>query len=686
MKRLGVFFLFVFFVAIVSAASFEVHNISIDTSYPYNQNLKGTMNVSFTDVPADTVFWTNKNQSVLLMDILNANGFADSFCDPYGCSTKYDILGEVSSLEFDLGLGEDVFWGFSLTGERVNILDLSFEMESDFSESENVPLIMNFLESPEDAYYNEYSNLDYREPYYGCYKSSSRVLGPKIGSTTYCSKIATYETDRLIVGADVSLEGASGQNLTMTLFDPDLPGGGRSCSYDPSGSYNYCSIDFSESDLLEASTYYLCVGAEEGSVDYKLYMDESSKNYCGFSYTGNQLNTSAALSPNKTKNYAFFLQEAIYADASGLADYNFSALDGALNAFISWKYRNDCSGGCVFPIKLRAGVPQQIGVKNFSVSYYIEDDGEYDKFNISELSVEYALMDFSGVLDFDYLGILMNETGNYEFYVGDSSILNETIRITPAPIIEGIFPVTVPAGINVKITADIDYDNPNASLSYLWNFGDGSSQTTTVPEVYHLFSNITEYEVQVTVTAGNLTNSRKQVITTISPKNYVSLIYGQVGVNLNNTLNNISRFPAWQQRVLEKSLDIMTYQDKLSRIGHKINEAFDDADYLEIAGMLVDLDVPKKVFISEEYSFDFSPGEDINLAAIEEYTSESADEGPESDYIDAIVRWQDNNVAFSTTVKKVSLEKTSGSVYDIFVTYLIRVTVDSDDQSFLVLN
>jgi len=685
MKRLGVILLFVSFVVIASASSFEVHNISVDTSYPYNQFLKGSMNVSFTDVPANTTFRTNMNQSVLLKDVLNVNGYADSFCDPYGCSTRYGIKEEVSSLEFDLALGEEVYWGFSLKGGVVSVRNVSFKMESDFPESKNVPLIMNFLESLEDSFYNEYSDLVFREKWFGCYKPSGEVVGPKIGSTTYCSKIATYETDRLIVGANISLEGVSGENVTMTLYDPDLPAGGRSCSFDPSGAYNFCAIDFSEDDLLKASTYYLCLESEEASVDYKLYKEESSGTYCGFSYSGDQLNTSAALSPNKTKNYALFIQEAIYADASGLDNYNFSEFYGGLNSFISWKYRNDCSGDCVFPIKLRAGVSQTIGVSDFELSYSVDNE-EYDLFNISELDVEYALMNFSGELDFDLLGILMNETGNYEFYVGNESVLNKTIRITPAPIIEGIFPKIIPAGINVLLNADIDYGDPNASLSYTWNFGDGSSQTTSTNEVYHLFNNISEYEVEVTVSVGNLTNSRKQVISTISPKNYVGLIYGQVGINLNNTVENISLFPAWQQRILEDSLDVLTYQDQLDRIGNKIDEAFTDDDYLEIAALLVDLDVPKSVFISEQYTFDFSSGENINLAAIEEYTSEVADEGPESSYIDAIVRWQDENVAFSTTVKKVSLEKTSGNVYDVFVTYLIGATVDSEYQAFLVLN
>ena len=685
MKKLGVVLLLVFFVAVVSASSFELYNITVDTSYSYNNVLRGGMNVSFTDIPANTTFRTNMNQSVLLRDILNVNGYADSFCDPYGCSTRYEIKEEVSSLEFDLDLGEEVYFGFSLSGGLVSVNDVSFSMESDFEESENVPLIMNFLESSEDSYYNEYSDIVFREKYFGCYKSSGEIVGPKIGSTTYCSKVGTYETDRLIVGANISLEGVSGENVTMTLYDPDLPAGGRSCSFDPSGAYNYCPIDFSEDDLLKASAYYLCLEAEGDSVDYKLYKEESSGTYCGFSYSGDLFNTSAALSPNKTKNYALFIQEAIYADASGLNDYNFSEFYERINPFISSKYRNDCSGDCVFPIKLSAGVAQTIGISDFELSYSVDNE-EYDLFNISELDVEYALMNFSGKLDFDELGILMNETGNYEFYIGDKRVLNETIRITPAPIIEGIFPKMIPAGINVLINADIDYDDPNASLSYTWNFGDGSSQTTNTNKVYHLFDNISEYEVEVVVTAGNLTNSRKEVITTISPKNYVGLIYAQVGINLNNTLDNISLFPAWQQRILEESLDVLTYQDQLSRIGNKIDEAFTDEDYLEIAGMLVDLDVPKSVYVSEQYTYDFSPGESINLAAIEEYTSEVADEGSESDYIDAIVRWQDENVAFSTTVKKVSLEKTSGSVYDVFVTYLIRATVDSDYQAFLVLN
>ncbi|MGK0208863.1 MAG: PKD repeat protein [Patescibacteria group bacterium] len=680
------FGIFLIFSLVGVFAAVSVSNVSIDKSYPFNQIMKGELSVNLTNLPTDATLTSSLGHSILVRDLLEKNAAIYS-CDPFDCSTAYSVDDTSDNFTFDLDLAESAEAGFVLSGNSVTVLDISVGMRSDFPAVENIPLRVNFFDSNTTWKYDSFSGTTYRDRYYGCYESNDASTGPILGSVTYCSYLEIFESDSYIVGADLDLNNES-DILRMILYT-DLGSELDRCEFnpgstDPRDRSSSCKMDTPEDMPFAHAFYYLCVEAKDGDSDYLLKRDSTSIEHCSFASPGDGFNSSAARD-NKTRSYGIFTQEAVYSDASAFTGFDFPDLVAASNTYIGQKYGNSCTDGCMFPFKILAGIAQKLTIQDLVVTY-ISDNEQFEENSYVNLDSDLAQMTYSGTLDLLSAGFVMNESGDFILFLDGEEILDEQIKITAAPLIEGVYPTVLPAGINTKIFADVRFRGSNASLSYVWDFGDGSSQTTSKPEVFHTYSNVSRRNVILTVSSGGLSNVFESDVDVISPETYVGFIFDAFSTHLDQVEADIKTFPVWQQKPIESHLKVLDFIDSLKRISRDIDSAIFEIDYLDIARSLNLLDVPARVYVAETSSYDISLADDINVLAVSERTGDSLTDGTESEYASAIARWQDESVTYRVDTKSVKVIRSSGLVENVFVHNLITATLVNDDEAFFIID
>jgi len=687
-----VMILVVFFVSL-ALAGFEVHNISISESYPLNQILVGDLNITVEDFDATTLIESNRNHQATFFDLLDRGLYT---CYPSDCSSDFKVIGSNSTYTVPLS-GARTF-GVYLNGTGIKDINIDFDIDSTFSASGSIPLQIRFFENPENHWswkdFTPLSEAQLRDADYGLYRSQYATTA-KIGTTwTFCQQLYLYETDLVWLGADL-ITGSNTGYVEMMIFDPAT---GNSINSEGSLYYNpnspYGGISFESSEPLSTGYYDFCLRSYNGTSDeYLIYQDRSNNSQTGFNFNSvpgaddfYELYSNAS-SAVKEVSYSIFIMEALYASSDKLEENaNLSGHLAAANSYVSQKYLRDCSQGCYLPFVVY-GIPQNFTLKNLNLDYSTtKGPADTTGAKFYELEEIPATVDFSGVLDLGVLKFPMNRSGIFKLFLDDELLGSWDIRITDAPIINGIYPTTVPAAMKAYLHVDIDYNVTDADLVFDWDFGDGTTAVTYEPKVAHKYANVSEYLVKVSVRDGNLTNQYQTTIYTANPKEYVQLIHQQMSISLNESKADIRTFPEWQKKAIEKALNIVASEDELQRIKNRMDRIVDDAEYLEIATQINAMDLPRKVFVSESYTYNTPTVEDFSISDFAAWNGETLPSDRTSEeHLDAVARWMDVNAEFSVNVRKLSLIRTSGVIEDIMMIYFISFKNKFGGDGYLVL-
>jgi hypothetical protein len=669
MKRFGVILLLVCAMAVTVSASVEVYNYSFKTSYFPFEPISGEINISIVGEDFDSLLTSGDGDSIVLGDFLTDNGVI-YYCSPPDCSNDYSIIS--GSADETLAVGTDkTYLGFVLTGENIAITGLNFNIRSDFNSSIYRPLTIDFFEGGEWKF-NEFSDT-FSQQHWGCYDESANATGPLIGTSSYCEMIEISETGSVYVGADVDL--ADDKNLTMILYPENGGSYLGQCEFNPN-DYPGCKIDADLGEVFEESKYKVCVKADEAT-DYTIY-EESVGPMCGFVYSNGP--------DNSVKDYSIFARTAQYAGSGFFSpdDLDFSALVSAADDLLVERYGRDCSNTCILPMEF-TGIPQSVRVSSVDLDYTVS--GEFYQSNeVSSLESIPASVDFDGILDLSLTGFNISGAGNYGLFLGGEKLFEEEVEQIPAPIITSLSPNNPPAGVPVTFYVGVNFDNPNATLTYIWDFGNGSVKTTVNNSVVHTFPLIKNYSIIVEVSAGgNLTSKKGFVVEAISPREAVNATLMNLRKSLDGVKSKLASFPAWYNSELEELINYTFFDGEFTRLERDYNVSSDDSDLLEIAEKLYSLNIPTNVFIKEETGFEtLTQSEDIDPQIILDFAGGSAYEDL-NEYIDPILRWQTQTVRSEVSTKKISVAWLDGSSDAIFRTYRYNVTSYSDDESYLII-
>ncbi len=666
-------FLFLVCVLIVFvSASVEVHNYSLDKVYLPFDHIRGKINLTIVDEEFGAKVTSNDKGEMRLGKFLGDNGVIYD-CSPSDCSDGYDILSSGKNMSFVVPAFGVVYGGFVLTGDNVEVTGISFDIKSDFAESSNLPISIDFFEGSEWKF-GKFSE-EYSGEKWGCYNLAMPVIGPPIRKSVYCEMIFISDTDALYVGAEV--DKGDSVDLKMSVY-PELGGNDLgNCLFNPRVERG-CVIDAEAGEVFSAGNYQVCVGTPDSleSTNYKLFQEQVGA-ICGFVYS---------MGPGTgSEDYAIFAKEAKYAGASSLSsdDFDFGSLLVAADSLVNKKYNRNCSDGCVLPFAI-SGVAQNVLVSNVVIDYFKSGRDAYIE-ESSALNILPSTVGFSGVLDLEILGFNVSSDMIYKIFLGDNKLLEEEISVLPAPIVSSVSPLNPPAGVPIEFRALVLFDG-NESLSYKWNFGDGGFANTNEPFSVYTYKKIGNYSMSVEVSAGgNLRSKRIFAIQVISPKVAVNEILFSKRKNLDEIIKVIGGLPSWYAGALSKVVNVDFFDSELKRLDKARNSSVDDNDFVKIAGDLCALDVPVGL-VHDSFS---SPGlmteiDDIDVGPVATIGGKGV--GDDEDYKNPILVWQDSYIVADVLAKEFAILKMDGAKEIVFNVYEINVASGDFLESYFVIN
>ncbi len=660
--------MFLFCISFVSA-SVSVANYSVKNSYVPLSNISGEVLLVANHEGYNKSIFFSDNTSMQFGKFLNLNG-ANFTCFPRDCSMTYLASMGVANKNVDLLLMKPKYLGFVLRGGKIILSNMSFKIKSNFGNSIFPPLSIKFFNDKTWAFDKFSDKFSLKN--WGCFNPVDKQSGPLIGDSFYCEMINVQKTDRLKIGADVE---GSGGNLTMAVYPENGFGASWQCVFNPQNE-DGCIVNSSSSDQFFEGKYQVCVGAKS-LTGYNIYEDIAGKS-CGFAYNDGP--------ENSTKDYGVFAQGAMFANAGAMGVVNFSGdYVAAANEIISNRYSGNCSSGCILPLRI-SGIPQNLDVYDVKLVY--TDNSEWKSDNlVYDLNKTSAFVDFNGTLDLGFLNFMVSNAGEYSAKLDGEYLFRKNIKILPAPIISSVSPSNPPAGVPITFYTRIDFKG-NKSLSYIWEFGDGSDIVVTdVPYVVHSYDGLKNYTLSLNVSAGgNLTSNGKFKVETINPEAAVKVGLKNRIASLEKVKNEISGFPSWYGGAISSALNISNFEDELHRMEIAQNNSVNADDFRKIAVKLYSLDVPAVVSANTfESPFLMSGVEDVNIEPIS-IISGSVSGATNKEYANPILTWQNENMNVSVKQQKVFASFVSGQEVNILSEFDISVSSNSDEDGYFVIN
>ncbi|MFZ5955289.1 MAG: PKD domain-containing protein [Nanoarchaeota archaeon] len=669
MKKRGMLILILMLCLIsYSNAQITVGNISLNRVYYPYENISGEINLSIKSEPINQYLNTNLNQNLSLINFFELND-ANYNCIPSDCSVNYNLKERAD--EFQL-LGDKTI-GFSLKGKNIQIQGISFDMQSNFSKSQTIPLKIRFFENLIWEFTNssgEYS----ASKNWGCYNDS---LGkPEFYIRQYyCEKFEISRTNSIKAGARLEVNGTdklkllirdwTGQNLGDCEF---LPATENSCIFNREGGYS-------------AGIYYVCILPSNtenvANIKHKIYSENVNKN-CGW--------PSLPSTENSTRDFGIFLTTELFSSAS-LTNINNGVvknLESSANSFIRGKFDGDCSNGCIFPI-LFQGIPQEIEISNVRLAYQ-DNEGSKELNDFFNLEVKPADVDFSGILNLNLSGFNVQSSGdkNLQIKLGETILFDNNISVLDAPIIQGIYPLNPPAGVPVIFTAKL-ISKKNIS-AYYWDFGDGIKQTAYINSINHTYKEAGSFIILLNVTdSSGIMSSKSFEIFTGTPAEIVDIILKIKQDKLKKTEESMNKFSSeWYFNGLQNVVALNYYKDELKKIEDgKVNAS--EEENLKFVTTLQNLKFPSLIFSKGTSTTPLSTDlEDIDASQVA-LISEEEIENPDA-YSEQISKWQNENYNSSLIQnQKIMLlnEDKEDVVIDI---YELDIVSNSDEDSYFLIS
>lgn len=670
--------LFLLSIGLVLANVDFYEEINFKKIYSVDEIISGKINLSVEGEDLDSEIMSSLDDDTISLEDFLENNSVVYDCVPEDCSNGYEVSGSGSgSKSIPVSSIGKKYFGFYLEDDRegdVEIKSLSFDISSDFGEVNSVPLKLEFFERSVWEF-REYSNDYSRRTSYGCYSSSTSHEVKELDDARFCEKVYIGETTKVKVGADIS--GSGSNELEMRVFDVFSNEKG-SCSI--SLSDNSCIVDLIDSEeVFSEGDYYVCVEIE-GESDLTI-LSETSGEKCGwYQVPSSSFNIPSTL----PRDYPIFAKTPKYAGARDVK-INSSVVSNLvfdMNSLLNQKYDN-CSDGCVFPVSVE-GVSQNFEISNVKFEYAFPSEQSETDGKVYNLNMIPAKVDYSGILDLKFTDFKVGGKGKKTFrlYFNDDELFQEGIDVSGGVVIKSVFPRKLPAGIQLKFFANVG--DKDSVESYLWDFGDGTVIETVNASAWHFYGNISNYVLTLNVTDDNgLVTSKKFEITTYSPEDFINSSLSDKKQTLNYFIREVNKVPSWYQEEIEKLSKIGFYQSELTRLEKKFNNSYADDDFLEIALDLNNLDVPSSI-LKDSSSFpllvDFN---EINPEPVQIIAGGSVDSF--GDYKNSIFQWQRKNVEVDVSLNRIFIVKDSGEQGDVLSVYSLNVKLNSNDESYFVI-
>lgn len=677
-----------------TSASFSVGNPqdNLKSNYLAGEKISGWVNISFSNEPINGLI-NNEVNSVKLFDFIK-NSTSNYTCNPINCMNKYIEQGNAGDLKV-IDLSGEKLVGIKLNGRDINLIGFSLNISSNVAGSCESQIDIDILDDNSTNWGNnrflvENCEVDKRAICYSGTYSEWFALTPQ----TYCenitlSKAPAFEIKAFIkkdTGATTFTSGL----IKAQIYDKNkyLVGDCNLSAPTIEGSYASCTINYV---AKEKSDNLVCISTKEisegGNINGYNLKGRSSGAFCGFLGDPTMSNTFAAdydISVSSKKFGAIggiILNESIFANQN-----NENSLIEYVNNYIYDKYKNDCSTGCVVPLKI-SGINQQIILNNINVQYTSTSSAGTTVNQIYDAAKTSALITSNySKLNLDNWNFKApNEKGNKTLIIriDNREILRKDISVkSPDDIkITDVYPKSIAGAYQTTFTAIYLNGSVNlSSASFLWKFGDSTpDQTSSTNKVQHTYAQLGNYTIQIKLFENGIEKSSSSFKVIVkSPKEIINSTIKANKLDLDKIKNQIDAFSNEYKDKIKEKVDIDELIKDLNSIESNYKSLTSksttiDSEYVTIMNSLNLMHTPKSIqpSVDNEILFinDISV---IEMGKIDALFDESINESLKEIYKNAIIEWSNKNIEMTLKNKVISVYYNDG-IEDILSEFSIDV-------------
>jgi len=683
MKKGGIF-IFVFAVLLIGiiSATFTFTDYSLTDEYGPEETLIGWVKMSFEEESSASLFEFSVDggsETISLLDLLNTDSSFVYTCNPLSCLSSYAVGGGGISKNWELDKEESAFVGFNIEGDNIiGISDFSILVSSDAGISETSQLTIDVLNDGGDIWKANIASGSFADKLWGCYSSS--VQTATIIQTPYCEKITLPAAPNVKIGAGFIGSESATFVITIEKAEGGLEG---SCEVALTGGGQIGCVP-SDFVINEGGDYHVCVQAKSAEDANRYKINSETNNPCGY----------VGIFSGYVRDFEIFAEPGTYGavgefilDGEEIEGVNEDILD-----YIESTYDNDCSEGCIVPLKISATTYQNVDFSNAFLRY--SDGGASLNTNVL-----YNLTENPATINADAQKLSINGAGfevpeDYDIYTAvlefdGNTIFSEDIKVVKVPIILSVTPTSVATFYPTTFTANIDSETE--IQIYEWDFGNGDTDVTTANNVTYTYNDTGTYLLELEITdINNKTASKSFTISVGSASGTVTAMLEEKQTNLANIKTQMGSFTLFEQNVLETLLDIDTVETNLNIISDEIENTETEEDYQAILGDLMKVNIPSSLFLSlDSNSIIFYPKqENIEASALASITGESYDTSKKSKYARSILGWDVSNVDISLKQREISAisEEYEGAFLNVFEVVITKKAGCEEDPYILIKN
>jgi len=671
--------LFVVFLAIImfASASFDIGNqsYSIQENYLEGSYLSGWLNISFEEMPTDSLFTDSFENNIPLQEVLDLNENYNYVCDTADCASNYLTSSKELTKSFVLNEGESKIIGFKLKNQIQSINSFSMDLQSDAGSSCYNQISVDFFDNGLIETSNNKSSSSYcRIRYGGCYPTENATIEPLItapsggggmtGAVIYdpeeilltntplCQKIQFPEAPKIGLGAWVKETEAGNKKVVMGLFD--LQGNLiDDCNLSKLnmvlgvGKRIACSVDFRTTQPEE---YYVCVHTQGTSGEYKTRGFIPENDSCGFIGYPPATPTSA---------YDLFVQGLNFAPIGtlniGNTLQNNQTLGEMIGAYILKKYGSlDCSDDCLIPVKISSKKNQIITLSNVKLKYNKVGLGVLEEKYIYDFEEVYPKINSSHEKLFLDNLFLISGIGiaDYFLFFENQEVINQEIQIES---IEMNVNPTI-AAAEVPITFRVVIYPSKTIEKYEWDFGDGKTKTTTKPYVEHTYEDINNYELIITAIKNDTSEEYTKIfnIEVKSPETLIPEKIADMEGNIENLRLELNNLDSYAKQRITNFLDLDEKESQLNELKTRFEQAENEQEFVSIAKALFALEIPDSMIVNGLGEITVKiKSKDVNVNTLTKITGENYSSSNEQNYINSILKWYGDDFKIKGSTKKV---------------------------------
>jgi PKD repeat protein len=576
------------------------HEIAKD--YAKDEFIKGWVNISFDQEPTSSIIEIF-NKRVNLTDFLGSCISPGCECLPDCDYTSYDTKGsELLSEDVTLNYQEKALYGIKLTGNVSSIDLFKFDIDLNAPESCLHPLTINFLEGDRKITWKpkeistSYCSDEFESECWDEGESDELFSLSVSGEDKYfCQDLRIPMSKGVWVGANVVGNGSASFDFEITT-ETQIPDKGCTASVSEEGEIG-CKIEFLD-ELQGAENATVCLISK--SINNYSVSYEREAPICGKVEQNSQ---------EAEYDFGIFAYSLKY---SSLSDIVFDddifyeddphILTEEISAYLQDKYEtnNDgrivCNPECIVPFEIISGVSQEqlFTINNLKLNHGVDVKDVYEtKFFELEEEENLITSNFKKIrldnLNFPIPN--MNGTHFLNFRINGDLLFVENISIKGLPVINAIITNKAPAFVETTFLVILENDGV---YTYDWDFGDGTSATTNQSNVKHIYQELGNFTLKVTVSGDDEQISKSIKVDVISTQDSINDTISDYRAKINNFENSTKNYQDWIKEALNKKLDIANLKSQISLIEGRFEAASSD-QYFELIKSLSELKIPSKI-------------------------------------------------------------------------------------------